>query len=206
MDAVDEYLKRMVQTVERMSRSEIWTVIEVLYRAWQDDKRVYICGNGGSAATAAHMASDLNKSILFDGKPRMKVFALTDNVPLMTALSNDIGYENIFAEPLKNFLEPGDVVIFISASGNSANILRGVETAHERQAVTIGMTGDCGGKLNGQVDHCVLIPDEYIGRQEDGHMILDHLISSVLGGVARGEIELPIPDFSAVQLPEDHEK
>ena len=191
-DEVDEYLKRMVETVERMSRGEIWAVIETLYQAWQAGKRVYICGNGGSAATAAHMASDLNKCILVEGKPRMKAFALSDNVPLMTALSNDIGYENIFAEPLKNFLEPGDVVIFISASGNSPNILKGVEMARERQAVTIGLTGDSGGKLRGMVDQCVFIPDEYIGRQEDGHMILDHLISSVLGKVMLGEIEAPV--------------
>jgi D-sedoheptulose 7-phosphate isomerase len=179
-DPIDDYLNQMADTLGKISRQQIWAVIEVLFQAWREKRHVFICGNGGSSATASHMANDLNKFIIVDGKPRMKAMALTENIPLMTAWGNDNAYENIFVEQLLNFLEPGDVVIAISASGNSPNILRAIESAHEHQAITIGFTGNDGGKLGQLVDHCIYIPDDYTGRQEDGHLILDHLIAKIL--------------------------
>ena len=179
-DLVDDYLNILEQTISRISREEIWSVTNILFTAWQNRRRVFICGNGGSAALASHMANDLNKLTISTGKARMKAIALTDNIPLMTAWGNDTEYENIFAEQMLNFLEPGDVLIAISTSGNSANILRAVETAHANQAHTIALTGDLGGKLKNLVDACIFIPDDHIGRQEDGHMILDHVISNTL--------------------------
>ncbi|MEW5868437.1 MAG: SIS domain-containing protein [Chloroflexota bacterium] len=188
-DPVDDYLKRLAETLERISRQQVWQVIDALFQAWQAGRRIYILGNGGSAATASHMANDLNKYTIVEGLPRMKAQALTDNVPLMTAWGNDTAYENIFSQQLINFLEPGDVVIAISASGNSPNVLRALEVARQGQAVTIGLTGDDGGKLKHLVDHCVCIPDELIGRQEDGHMILDHLIANTLHQLILAEKE-----------------
>jgi D-sedoheptulose 7-phosphate isomerase len=179
-DPVDDYLNHMADTLGKISRRQIWEVIEVLFQAWRERRRVFVCGNGGSSATASHMANDLNKFTIVNGKPRMKAMALTENVPLMTAWGNDVAYENIFVEQLLNFVEPGDVVVAISASGNSPNILRAVETAQEHQAITVAFTGNDGGKLKQIVHYCIHIPDDYTGRQEDGHLILDHLIAKTL--------------------------
>lgn len=177
---VDDYLNTLAQTIQRMPRQQIWAVIQVLFDAWQTGRQIFLFGNGGSSATAAHMANDLNKLTISPGKPRMKAMCLSDNTPLLTAWANDQDYADVFAEQLTNFVQPEDVVIAISASGNSPNVLRGVEAARRYHATTIGFTGDSGGKLKEMVDICICIPDAHMGRQEDGHMILDHVISNTL--------------------------
>ena len=189
MDPVEDYFTLLTETLNRISRQQVWAVIDVLYRAWQSRKQIFLLGNGGSAATASHMANDLNKFTIVPGKSRYKAIALTDNIPLMSAWANDHSYEYIFAEQLNNFVEPGDVVIAISASGNSPNVIRALETARQFQAITIGFTGNEGGILKDLVDYCVFIPDPFIGRQEDGHMILDHLMVRILKGMIADEIE-----------------
>ena len=163
-----------------MPRDQIWNVIHVLMDAWRERRQIFLLGNGGSAATASHMANDLNKLTIVPGQPRFKAIALTDNVPLMTAWGNDTAYENIFVEQLLNFLEPGDVVIGISTSGNSPNVLKALQVAREHGAVTVGFTGRDGGRLRHLVDHCIFIPSDHIGRQEDAHLILDHVIATTL--------------------------
>jgi D-sedoheptulose 7-phosphate isomerase len=183
VDPVNDYLCRLIEMLRRLSRDEIYNVVQVLYQAWQRERHIFVCGNGGSASTASHMVNDLCKLTIIEGQARVKAIALTDNVALMTAWSNDTEYENVFAEQLRNLIEPGDVVIGISASGNSPNILRTMEVAREYQAICIGLTGDTGGKLKAMVDHCISIPDDYIGRQEDGHLILDHVIATTLRGL-----------------------
>lgn len=189
MDPVDEYLTLLAGTLGRISRQQVWSAIEVLFEAWHSKKHVYIIGNGGSAATASHMANDLNKFTIVQGMPRFKAVSLSDNMPLITAWANDSSYESIFSEQLLNLVESGDVVVAISTSGNSPNILQALRVARQNQATTIGFTGDDGGILKDLVDHCVFIPDAYIGRQEDGHMILDHMIASLLRKLITGEIE-----------------
>ncbi len=189
MDPVDEYLTLLAGTLGKISRQQVWSAIEVLFEAWHSKKHVYIIGNGGSAATASHMANDLNKFTIVEGMPRFKAVSLSDNIPLMTAWANDSSYESIFSEQLLNLVESGDVVVAISTSGNSPNILQALKVARQKQATTIGFTGDDGGMLKDLVDHCVFIPDAYIGRQEDGHMILDHMIASLLRKLITGEIE-----------------
>jgi D-sedoheptulose 7-phosphate isomerase len=179
-DMVDQYLRELSRMVDELSRDSVWSVINVLMAAWRAQSQVFILGNGGSAATASHMANDLNKYTIVPGKPRFKAIALTDNVPLMTAWGNDDAYENIFAEQLLNFVHPGDVVVAISASGNSPNVLKAVQLARQNQAVTIAFTGQSGGKLKDMVDFCVLAPSSHIGQQEDCHMILDHVIAHTL--------------------------
>jgi D-sedoheptulose 7-phosphate isomerase len=188
-DPVDDYLNRLATTLMRISREEINEVIEVLFQAWKSHKQIFILGNGGSAATASHMANDLCKLTAMEGKRRLKAFSLADNAPLLTAWGNDSCYENVFAEQLVNYLEEGDVVIAISASGNSPNVLRAMEVAREYGAVRVGFSGLDGGQLKSQVDHCVLIPDEHMGRQEDGHLILDHIIAHSLRWMIAGEAE-----------------
>jgi len=177
---VEVYLSALAQMITAISREDIWAVIQVLFNAWQTGSQIFLFGNGGSSATAAHMTNDLNKLTISPGKPRMKAICLSDNVPLLTAWANDQHYADVFAEQLLNFVHPGDVVIAISSSGNSPNVLRGVEVARENNAITIGFTGDQGGKLKDLVEYCICIPDPHMGRQEDGHMILDHVISNTL--------------------------
>ncbi len=151
-----------------------------MFEAWRREAQIFILGNGGSAATASHMANDLNKLTITPGKPRFKAIALTDNIPLMTAWGNDNSYEDIFAEQLINFIRPDDVVVAISASGNSPNVLRAVQVARQHGALTIGLTGDTGGKLKGLVDYCVLTPTGHICQQEDCHLIVEHAIANTL--------------------------
>ena len=185
-DPIDQYLLELAQTINQLSRESIWAVTNVLLAAWQRGSQIFILGNGGSAATASHMANDLNKLTIVPGKQRFKTIALTDNVPLMTAWGNDSSYIDIFSEQMLNFLQPADVVISISASGNSPNVLKAVQVAHENGAITIGFTGHPGGKLREMVDYCVMIPSDHIGQQEDGHMILDHVIANTLRKLIEG--------------------
>jgi D-sedoheptulose 7-phosphate isomerase len=179
-DLIDHYLSELIITLKEIDKEAIWEVTNILLNAWQRGSQVFIVGNGGSAATASHMANDLNKYTITPGKKRFKAIALTDNIPLMTAWGNDDSYESIFSEQLINFLNPGDVILAISASGNSPNILKAVQVGRELGAVTIGLTGQTGGKLMGLVDHCVLVPSPHIGRQEDCHVIVNHVIANTL--------------------------
>ena len=188
-DPVDDYLNRLALTLGRISREEINAVIEVLFLAWKQRKQVFILGNGGSAATASHMANDLCKLTAVEGKHRFKAFSLCDNMPLFSAWGNDTAYEYVFSEQLINYVEAGDVVIGISASGNSPNVLRAMETAREHGAVRVGFSGLDGGQLRAHVEHYVLIPDDNIGRQEDGHMVLDHVIAHTLRWMIAGDSE-----------------
>jgi D-sedoheptulose 7-phosphate isomerase len=187
MNTVEAYLTQLANVVDEMPRDQIWNVVHVLMAAWRRGSRVFLLGNGGSAATASHMANDLNKLAIVPGQPRFKALALTDNVPLMTAWGNDTSYENIFVEQMLNFLEPGDIVIGISASGNSSNVLKAMQVAREHGAVTVGFTGRDGGKLKGVVEHCILVPSDHITQQEDAHLILDHVIANTLRQLIESE-------------------
>lgn len=178
--AIQDYLAHLIAALQNIDIAALQEVIQVLFRAWQDGRQIFLFGNGGSAATASHMANDLNKLTIAPGKKRMKAIALTDNMALITAWANDDNYRSIFIEQLKNYFQPGDVLIGISTSGHSANVLEALRYGYENQGISIGFTGDDGGELKHLVAHCVYIPDAHIGRQEDGHMILDHIISNTL--------------------------
>jgi D-sedoheptulose 7-phosphate isomerase len=187
-DPIDQYLTELAQAVRDMRRDWLWTVTHVLLEAWRNENQIFIVGNGGSAATASHMANDLNKLTITPGQPRFKAIALTDNIPLMTAWGNDSAYEDIFSEQLINFIKPGDVVVAISASGNSPNVLKAVHTARVHGAVTVALTGDTGGKLKAMVDHYVLVPTGHICQQEDCHLILEHAIANTLRALLEREM------------------
>jgi D-sedoheptulose 7-phosphate isomerase len=189
IDPVDDYLNRLTATLGQISREEINAVIDVLFKNWKARKQVFILGNGGSSTTASHMANDLCKLTAVAGKHRFKAFSLAENAALLTAWGNDTSYENVFAEQLVNYLEPGDVVIAISTSGNSPNVLRALDIAKAHGAIRIGFTGFDGGQLKSQVDYCISIPDGHMGRQEDGHLILDHIIANTLRWMIAGETE-----------------
>lgn len=180
MDAIDLYLTELEQVIHALSRDEVRAVADALMDAWRKRQQIFIIGNGGSAATASHMMNDLNKFTQVAGKPRFRAIALTDNVPFMTAVGNDLHYHDIFVEPLRNLMQPGDTVIAISASGNSPNILKAIEHVRAIGGRVIGFCGRPGGKLAELADLKVIVPSDRIGQQEDGHMILDHVLSFAL--------------------------
>jgi D-sedoheptulose 7-phosphate isomerase len=136
-----------------------------------------VCGNGGSASTASHLACDIVKGASYMQQQRFRIMALTDSLPTITAYSNDVSYECVFAEQLRNFAQPDDLVVCISGSGNSSNVLRAAEYASSVGCRTIGLTGRDGGKLGPMVDLNIRIATPHMGRIEDGHMIVCHMIA-----------------------------
>jgi D-sedoheptulose 7-phosphate isomerase len=180
MKSPSEYINEMHQALAGTPEGSIRRTIELLFNAWKERSQIFIIGNGGSASTASHMANDLSKATIVAGKPRMRVIALTDNVSIITAWANDSSYDDIFKEQLENLLQQGDLVLGISASGNSPNVLRAMEFARKRQAVTIGWTGRTGGKLKDLVDECLQPPTDDVGMIESVHMVLDHLVTDEL--------------------------
>ena len=185
MNMVNEYFSEMGQMLTSISRSDIQKVLSLLENAYYSGHRVFIMGNGGSAATASHFALDLAKNTITPNAPRLKAISLTDHVPLITAWSNDTAYEHIFAEQLANMVEPGDVVIGISTSGNSLNVINALLLAKQSQAYTIGLLGATGGKIKDMVDAYILAPGQNIEQEEDAHMLLAHVITRHMRHVLR---------------------
>ncbi|MCL0060404.1 SIS domain-containing protein [Dehalococcoidia bacterium] len=181
-ETIENYLSEVSATLDKLPVGVIAQVIEVLEEARIKGRRVYIFGNGGSAATASHFAADLSKGAIGKGKPRIKAFALTDNVSLLTAWANDTIYENVFAEQLENLLEPGDIVIGVSGSGNSPNVLNGIKVAKTKGATTIGFIGFDGGKLKDLVDISIIVPSHNMEQVEDTHLIVGHVVTTCLRG------------------------
>ena len=180
VDPIDDYLRGVAQAVEGLPREALWQAVDLLLAAGRAGRRIYLIGNGGSAATASHMANDLSKQATVSGQPLLRAIALTDNVPLITAWSNDESYAECFARQMVNHLEPGDVLIAISCSGDSPNILRAVELAQSIGAHSIGLTGDQGGGLRGLVDCCITVPSAHIGQQEDLHLVVNHALTTAI--------------------------
>src|SRR5205814_9844759 len=152
--------------VRAISRPDLERVLSLLENVYHNRHRVFSMGNGRSAATASHFALDLAKNSIMAGAPRLKAISLTDNVPLITAWSNDTAYEHIFAEQLANMIEPGDVVIGISASGNSPNVINALRLTRQLGGVSIGLLGAEGGRMKGMVDAYVLAPGRNIEQEE----------------------------------------
>jgi len=178
--SIDGYLRDTQQALAALHREPLTDTILHLYRAWEQDKHVYVLGNGGSASTASHIANDLSKATIVPGRRRMRVVSLSDNVALISAWANDVSYDCVFKEQLENLLEAGDVVLGISASGNSPNVLQAMEFARERGAVRLAWTGLSGGCLKEMVDCCVHAPTEDVGMIESVHLVIDHLVTNAL--------------------------
>src|SRR6266404_9216217 len=179
-----DYLTDLKSVLDRLPLAELDKLVAAIESTHAAGKQIFVIGNGGSAATASHMMNDLNKGTLgHKGDApwkRFKVIALTDNVSLMTAWANDTDYNHVFSEPLKNLAQRGDVLIAISASGNSPNILAAVEAAKQIGVKVIGLTGFGGGKLAKLADISFVVPSDGYGPVEDVHMILDHIITGYL--------------------------
>lgn len=170
------YKQTLTKALDTIDLGKVTQAIEILVDARAHGRTIFVCGNGGSASTASHFVCDMVKGASFDRALRFRIMALTDSLPTITAYSNDIAYESIFVEQLRNFAEAGDVVMLISGSGNSANVLRAAEYANSVGCHTIALTGRDGGRLGRLADLQIRVAEPHMGRIEDGHMIVCHMI------------------------------
>jgi D-sedoheptulose 7-phosphate isomerase len=179
--SADQYLAKLQSTISRVDASAIDAMAHTLFEAYSAERTIFIVGNGGSAALASHFACDLGKGVSFNnGGKRVRALALTDNIPLITAWANDVSYEYVFAEQLRNFVAAGDVVFAISGSGNSLNVLRALELARSVHATTLGVTGFNGGKMKALCDLCLVVPCDNMQVIEDLHTVTAHALSTLL--------------------------
>ena len=191
---MNEHIDRTIEILKRLDLNAVGTLVSKLHEAYEKGLRVFIFGNGGSAATSSHFAEDLAKGVIKDKdeQKRLRVSSLTDSVPFISALGNDWGYDTVFREQLITNASPGDVVIAISGSGNSPNVLSAVKWASENGLYTCGLTGFNGGKLKAAVDlsiHCPVLDMEIA---ENGHMIVVHLVVSGLRNTLRSLEEVQV--------------
>ena len=177
---IHDYTTRLQDVLDRLPADDVLRSIDEIIEAGERGGTVFILGNGGSAATASHFACDLAKGTQRPGLRPFRVMALTDNVPLITAWGNDTAYDRIFAEQLRPLVQSGDLVVGISGSGNSPNVLEAMRVAREAGARTIGWTGFRGGKIKDLVDVCVIVPSDSMEQIEDVHLILEHAVCTTL--------------------------
>ena len=185
MEQIDSYIAGVQQTLDRLPTDAIQQAITMLHAARLARRKVFIMGNGGSASTASHFVCDLAKNTRVAGLPDFRVIGLADNMAIFSAYGNDEGYESVFARQLASPVEAGDVVIAISTSGNSPNVLEAVRVASESGAQTIAFTGFDGGQLSSLAMLDVHVPSSRIEQVEDLHLVLEHLICSILREMAQ---------------------
>jgi len=176
MENIKNYISTLHQTIDQLPQELIAEVIAILQRTRISGNQVFIMGNGGSASTATHFVCDLAKNTRNAQLPHYRAIGLTDNMAIFSAYANDEGYENVFAKQLANLLQPGDVVIGISASGNSQNVLNAIQEAKRDSVTTIAFTGFDGGHLGGMVDINIHVKSHIIEHVEDIHLMLEHMI------------------------------
>jgi len=187
-DFSHSYLNYVGDVLKKISLDEIAAFIEILLVTREKEASVYFIGNGGSAATASHFANDISIGTRSWDKP-FRAVSLCDNKAIITAIANDDGFEKIFSQQLQVLLKKNDVVVAISASGNSVNLLEALKVAKQKGAITVGLTGFDGGKLRELADITVHVPtgDKEYGPAEDAHMVLDHLVSAYLMRFVKGQ-------------------
>ena len=186
---VGDYLDGVDDVVRKISKEDIEAVIDVLHEAWKNDKAVYLAGNGGSASTCTHFAADLNKYVSDEAPHRFRAFALIDNIPLMSALTNDYGWSDVYSYQLESFMKEGDVFVGISVHGGSGsdkagpwsqNLLKAVKVAKEKKGKVIGLVGFDGGMLRKLADAAIVVPADSTPQVEGFHLVLEHMICSRL--------------------------
>ena len=171
-----QYKSRLMCSLETVDLEAVGRAIEILADARAGNRHIFVCGNGGSASTASHFVCDMVKGASFNRGSRFRIMALTDSLPTITAYANDVSYECVFAEQLKNFAQPKDVFMAISGSGNSPNLLCAMEYANSIGCKTIALTGRDGGKLGPLANLEIRVAEPHMGRIEDGHMIVCHML------------------------------
>lgn len=187
--AIKEYYDREIRIIQNLDLDEINDAMNAIYNAYQKQGTIYVCGNGGSAATASHMQNDFNKGISEYVDNKFRFYCLNDNYPTVMAIANDIGYEEIFRFQLLNKINKNDLFIGISGSGNSKNVLYAAEYAKECGIKVIGITGYKGGKLRDLADYRMHVAEEDMQIDEDIHMTFDHMMMKIFYNfLTKGEI------------------
>jgi D-sedoheptulose 7-phosphate isomerase len=176
MSFPNRYQAELVTALQSIDLEKVDRAIEILAEARDQGRRIFVCGNGGSAAMSSHFATDLVKGASFGRQLRFRILSLVDSIPTLTAYSNDVSYECVFVEQLKNFAEAGDVVLAVSSSGNSLNVVRAIEYANSIGCQTIALTGRDGGKLGPLAQLNIQVPHAHTGRIEDAHGVVLHMI------------------------------
>jgi len=189
----EEYVGRLRDMLGEISPEQVARAAEMLQEARRRGNRIYIFGNGGSAVTASHFAVDLAKGTAAPDTPRFRAISLSENIAVLTAVGNDYSYEEIFEEQLRGLVEPGDVAIGISASGNSPNVLRAVQYAGKHGASTLGLVGFGGGKLAGLADLALVVSPKNYGLSEEAHLILIHILTQYLKNDLAGHPDERVP-------------
>jgi len=187
----NEYLREVSAIASKLDRKSIDDAIGILHDAWKDDRQVFTMGNGGSASTATHLACDLNKWVSDDARRKFRAFSLVDNIPLVSALTNDNGWSDVYYEQLRNFFRKGDVLVAISVHGGSGsdkagpwsqNLLKAVKYAKDKGGKVVGLSGFDGGVLKTAADACVVVPANSTPHVEGMHLVLTHLMCEQLRG------------------------
>lgn len=173
---INEYIQKEISILQKLDISELNDALNIILDTYQRSGRIYICGNGGSAATASHFVCDFNKGISDGRNLKFKMICLNDNIPIMTAIANDISYEDVFVYQVQNQLTSNDLVIAVSGSGNSENVVRLLEYSKLQGVATLGITGFSGGKIRSIADYYMHVPVEDMQITEDIHMIFDHMM------------------------------
>jgi len=180
MSFISNYFSRVKELLDTVVESDIEKLVSALEDSWRKDRRVLIMGNGGSSATASHIVNDLQKCIHLEAGRPLKTLCLSDCTPLMMAWANDTEFENVFSPQIECWAEAGDLVIGISGSGNSMNVINAMESANRRGAITIGLAGYQGGKLAQVSKECIVVRSDNMQQIEDLHMIILHVAFSAL--------------------------
>ncbi len=184
-----DYFSEMKRVIDRMPLDRIDEAIEAIFDAWRNERQVFLVGNGGSAGTASHATNDFNKATIVEGKKRFRAFCLNDNVSWVSALTNDLGWSEVYVEQLKNYFRPGDYLVVFSVHGGkvedparerSQNLLKAMQYVRDHGGTTIAFTGFDGGAMRTLADICVIVPVHSTPHTESFHMTLEHLIVNCL--------------------------
>jgi len=179
-DDIEQYLKRLSDVIRQLDRDQINSAMNAIFETYEKEGRIFIFGNGGSGSIASHFTCDFNNGISLGMQKRFNFVCLNDNVPTMLAIANDEGYENIFALQLDNRLRKDDVILAISGSGNSENVIKAVEYAKKKGNKVIALTGYDGGKLLKLADHPIHVNINDMQKAEDMYIIIDHMMSQII--------------------------
>jgi len=173
---ISNYISKQAELLKQLPKEQIVELIALIKKAWEEERQIFVCGNGGSAANASHFVTDLSKGASNKMSKPFKGISLNDNSAWMTALANDLSYEEVFVGQLRNFAKAGDILLVMSVSGNSPNLIKAVSWANENQLQTIALVGESESELDNLASFVIKVGDRHYGRVEDAHMSICHMI------------------------------